>query len=114
MRRHMGIGVLVAASLLVMGMGKQPEKPPLTAQDLELAIQRELPVGSNRNDVSAFLKARGISFSDKYEPENIIRAEITHSTKYYTVPGDPVVLQFWFDREGRLLTHNVRESMGGQ
>jgi hypothetical protein len=109
----MQVVMLLAASLLAMGAGQHTEKPRMTAQDLELAVQRELPDGSDRAQVAAFLKARGISFSDLFEPENIIRAEITRNTKYYAVEGAPIVAQFWFDKQGKLRSHNVREALAG-
>lgn len=115
MRAQLGMAVLVAVSVLAMGSGNQPnqKKPVLSAQDLELAVQRELEVGSDRARVAAFLKARGITFSDTFEPENIIRAELEHSTAYYTIKGSPIVAQFWFNREGKLIKHNIREAIAG-
>lgn len=113
MRAHMQVGMLVAVALLAMGMGKSGDRPKLTAQDLELAVQRELPTGTDRTAVAAFLRARGIEFTDTFEPENIIRAEIRRSTEYYTVTGEPIVAQFYFDREGKLRKHNVREALAG-
>ena len=113
MRAQLGIVVLVAAALMTMGAGKEPVKPALTAQDLELAVQRELSTGADRAQVVAFLRARGIEFHDIFEPENVIRAELKGSTKYYSIKGNPIVAQFWFDREGKLRVHNIREAVAG-
>ena len=97
------IAVTALALLIAYAHGIRRVDP----RDLDKRITQQLPPGSDISQVVAFLNSRGISHSE-YVPEyHEIQAQIGRSR--IGLGGGRIVLKFFFNNDGKLASHTVRE-----
>jgi hypothetical protein len=80
----------------------------LDSQELESAIEKQIPPGTSKSDVLDFIKKRHPQFYDDYGTE--VKARLSGLAGNMIYKKD-IVLSFEFDSNGRLLAHSTRESM---
>lgn len=96
------IGLLVLALILYVH-GIHLVDPRSLGQE----ITGKLPPGTDQSQVIAFLDSRRISHSEYVPQYHQIQAEIGKSR--IGLGGGRIIIKFYFDDRGKLLSHTVRE-----
>ena len=77
----------------------------LSSEELESAINRELPVGSSKAEVLNFINARRPLFHDEKTDE--IKARLSGLAENMVYKKD-LIVTFSFDAKGKLISHSTR------
>ena len=81
-------------------------EPKVSVGALDQLITRELPVGSNKSQVLAFLDSRNLEHSDD-GGEGKVYANIRYAASWPPFTEKTIHMEFQFDASGRLVSHRI-------
>jgi hypothetical protein len=101
----------------VAGLVYLAEVPRVSVVELRARIKRDLPLGTERGKVEAWLRQRGLSFSDISEVTTGKRVGLTGTiANVYRVEllsKTDIEFEFYFDGEDKLISFSVEEDSYG-
>lgn len=99
-------------TLMVAGCLQSEQGAAMTTKEIETMVQREIPLGSNKSQVIAFLDGRKIEHSGYLETEKAVYAIIRNTSQGAIVKG-AIKIEFYFDEQANLKNYTIKEVFTG-
>jgi hypothetical protein len=100
--------ILILCPIVVLGLILVARYNVLNSTELDAAIKREIPVGSTKTAVAAFIQKRHPVAYDEFDSE--VKARLQGRAENLIYRKD-IVLTFEFSPEGKLASHSMREDL---
>src|SRR5262249_1518590 len=114
-RRLWYITTFAAVSLALACLAYGCFVPRVSVGGLTAQIGRDLPIGTPRTEVEAWLKRRNLDFRRIADAETNrevgIAAEIKDAQPPLSVMYDKMMLEFYFDKDDKLVTFKVERRL---
>jgi hypothetical protein len=102
------VPLLVVAGIVFLYL---VEVPRISPDQLRTRISTELPLGTKRSEIEAWLQSRGLSFRDIYAEKSDKRiglnGEIPHIYRFEWMGSRFIQYTFYFDKDDKLIYFSV-------